>query len=238
MRTIAQARFEPNGVVQRRGHGAGAVAACLPWRAAVADAARAIGPELASAGALWGAPARLDDKGDDDELDVNGACCASATYESALLVVVELDIPERPQTAELFVNVGEAVGKGKEVGADHDLEVEVGKEEGAMFALVAKGLVGIVVAKGVEVGGRVKVRREWGGEVEREIVPVGVFGAEIPNDAPSGGQETFLANDDRREATPEAHRDLLSSLDKLECVDDCGHRIREFANRAGYENIA
>ena len=80
--------------------------------------------------------------------------------------------------------------------------------------------------------------REQSEKPATEVVPVGVFGAEIPNDAPSGGQETFLVNDDRREATPEAHRDLLSSLDELECADDCAHRIREFANRAGHENVA
>ena len=63
------------------------------------------------------------------------------------------------------------------MGVDHDLEVQVGKEEGAMIDLVAKGLIGIVVAKCVEIGGRVKVRRERGGEVEREIISVGVFGS-------------------------------------------------------------
>ena len=140
--------------------------------------------------------------------------------------------------SELFVNVGEAVGKGKEVGVDHDLEVEVGKEEGAIFDLVAKGLIGIVVAKGVEIGGRVKVRRERGGEVEREVISVGVFGSQVPNDAASGGQEIVLANDDRREAMPEAHQDLLSSLDELECVDDGAYGVCEFANRAGHENVA
>ena len=50
---------------------------------------------------------------------------------------------------------------------DHDLEVEVGKKVGAMLDLVAKGLIRMVIAKSVEVGGRVKVRRERGGEVER-----------------------------------------------------------------------
>ena len=107
-----------------------------------------------------------------------------------------------------------------------------------MFGLVAKGLIGIIVAKGVEIGGRVTVRREWGGEIEREVIFVGVFGPEVPNDAPSGGQETVLANDDRREATPEAHRDILSSLDELECVDDGAYGVSEFANRAGHENVA
>ena len=59
------------------------------------------------------------------------------------------------------------------MGADDDLQVKVGKEEGAMFDLVTKGLIGVVVAEGAKVGGRVEVRREWSGEIEREIVPVG-----------------------------------------------------------------
>ena len=34
--------------------------------------------------------------GDNCELDVNGARCASTTYESALFVVAELGVAERP----------------------------------------------------------------------------------------------------------------------------------------------
>ena len=49
-----------------------------------------------------------------------------------------------------------------------------------MFDLVAKGLIGIVIAKGVKIGGRVKVRWEWGGEIEREVISVGVFGPQVP----------------------------------------------------------
>ena len=45
---------------------------------------------------------------------------------------------------QLLVNVCEAVGKGEEMGADDDLQVKVGKEEGAMFGLVTKGLIGVV----------------------------------------------------------------------------------------------
>ena len=100
-------------------------------------------------------------------------------------------------------------------------------------------LVGIVVAKGVDIGGRVKVRRERGGEeVEREVIFVGVFGSQVPTDVTSGGLETVLANDDRREATPEAHQDLLSSLDELKCVDDGAYGVCEFANRTVHENVA
>ena len=73
---------------------------------------------------------------------------------------------------------------------------------------------------GVEIGGRVEVRRERGGKAEREVISAGVFGSQVPSAATSGGQETVLADDDRREATPEAHRDLLSSLDELECGGD------------------
>ena len=65
-----------------------------------------------------------------------------------------------------------------------------------------------------------------------------MFGSQIPNDATSGGQETALANGDRREATSEAHLDLLSSMDELECVDDGAYGVCEFANRAGHENVA
>ena len=122
-------------------------------------------------------------------------------------------------------------------GTDDDLQVKVGKEEGAMFDLVTKGLIGVIVAKGVKVGGRVEVHREWSGEVEREVVPVGVLGAEVPDDASSGGQEAVLADDDWREAAPEAHRDLFSSLDELECVGDCAYRRGELADRAGHENV-
>ena len=108
---------------------------------------RAIGLEFARAGALWGAPARQDSEGDNGELDANGARCASGTHEGALFVVVELDVAERPQPAEFFVDVGKAVGKREKVGIDHNLEAQVGKEEGVMFDLVAKGLIGMV-AKG------------------------------------------------------------------------------------------
>ena len=121
---------------------------------------------------------------------------ALVAYDDAPFVVVELDVPERPQAAELLVNVGEAVGKEEEMGADVDLQVKVGKEEGTMFDLVMKGLIRVIVAKGVKVGGRVEVRREWSGEVERKVVPVGVLGAEVPDDALSGGQETVLADGD------------------------------------------
>ena len=91
-------------------------------------------------------------EGDDGELCVAGFL---VVHEGALLVVVELDVPERPQAAELLVGVGEAVGKGEEMGADGDLKVKIGEEKGAMSDLVAKGLVGVVVTEGVEVGGRV-----------------------------------------------------------------------------------
>ena len=107
------------------------------------------------AGTLWSAPARQDAEGDNDELDVNGARCARGTHEGALFVVVELDVAERPQPAEFFVDVGKAVGKREKVVTDHDLEVKVGKEEGAVLDLVAKGLIGTVIAKGVEIGRRV-----------------------------------------------------------------------------------
>mgnify|MGYP007117151468 CR=1 FL=1 len=40
--------------------------------------------------------------GDNSELDVNGARCASATYESALFVVAELGVAERPRPAEFL----------------------------------------------------------------------------------------------------------------------------------------
>ena len=41
------------------------------------------------------------------------------------------------------------------MGTDDDLKVKIGEEEGAMSDLVTKGLVGVVVTEGVEVGGRV-----------------------------------------------------------------------------------
>ena len=96
----------------------------------------------ARAGALWSAPARQDAEGDNGELDVDGARCASGTDKGALFIVVELGVAdERPQPAEFLVGVGKAVGKREEVRTDHDLEGEVGEEEGAMLCLVAKALV-------------------------------------------------------------------------------------------------
>ena len=80
---------------------------------------------------------------------------SSVVHEGALLVVDELDVAERPQAAEFLVDVGEAVGEGEEMGTDDDLKVKIGEEEGAMSDLVTKGLVGVVVTEGVEVGGRV-----------------------------------------------------------------------------------
>ena len=83
--------------------------------------------ELACASALWGAPARQDAEGDDDELGVAGF---SVVHEGALLVVDELDVAERPQAAEFLVDVGEAVGEGEEMRTDDDLKVKIGEESG------------------------------------------------------------------------------------------------------------
>ena len=74
------------------------------------------------------------------------------------------------------------------------------------------------------------MRREWSGEIEGEIVPVGVFRAKVPHDALSGGQEAVLSNDDRRKAASGAHRDLFTALHKLERVDDGEHRRSELTD--------
>ena len=72
---------------------------------------------------MWSAPARQDIEGDNDELDVNGAHCVSGTHVGALFVVVGLDVAERPQPTEFFVDIDKAVGKREKVETDNDLEV-------------------------------------------------------------------------------------------------------------------
>ena len=111
---------------------------------------------------------------------------------------VELHVPQGAEATKLPVDVGEAIGEGEQVRADDNLQLEVGKEEGAAAHLVTERLVGIVVADGLKVRGGVEMGREGSGKVEGKEVAIGVPGAKVPNDALSSGEEAFLTDDDGR----------------------------------------